>query len=192
MNRHVQVLSPARAAVLDGLAGFFIHHPRTSILKLKALLRMLRIRGATSAKVVSKAMVFCLPVAVVSAIAVFTATAQADRTRPVRSAPPLRRRNDPPCVDRRPQRARNATTAGNLQVVIKAWDTLPEAVRAGILTSLLCTLQPATSAAPASTLAATLDTGPVASGYPSGVSSRLSANHFRFARSPIGSASSLS
>ena len=50
-----------------------------------------------------------------------------------------------------------------------------------ILAFFLCTLQPATSAWPY-TLAATLDTGPLAGSYPGGIRTRLSTNHFQYAR----------
>jgi len=55
-----------------------------------------------------------------------------------------------------------------------------------ILTTSLCTLQPATSASPPYTLAATLDTKPLARSYSGGVCTRLSTNHFRFARARFG------
>jgi hypothetical protein len=41
--------------------------------------------------------------------------------------------------------------------------------------------------APVARLAATLDTGPVASSYPRGIPTRLSTNHFQSARSSLGS-----
>ncbi len=53
-----------------------------------------------------------------------------------------------------------------------------------ILVSFLCTLQPATSAKPPYTLAATLDTEPLARSYSGGIYPRLSSNHFQFARPP--------
>ena len=58
-----------------------------------------------------------------------------------------------------------------------------------ILTTFLCTLQPATSAKPLYTLAATLDTGPLARSYPGGIRTRSSSNHFQSARARFGSAS---
>ena len=51
-----------------------------------------------------------------------------------------------------------------------------------ILATFLCTLQDTTSERSPYTHPATLDTGPVASGYPGGIPTRSSTNHFQFAR----------
>ena len=60
-------------------------------------------------------------------------------------------------------------------------------VLGGIITTCLCTRQPATSAIPHYAMAATLDTGPRAKSYPDGGRTHLSMKHFQFAPDPLAS-----